>query len=366
MNYLIYPFSASLIPFADCIMEFRTDLKIKKYVCPKSWEFSFREEQIIQDNPIQIETEFSTALDSVDGVILCDCKNLPWLYKDIVKKIKIAVGRGKKVICCTPVKDQDLDSIKKIKEYDESKFLYFADYPDLKSLEFSRFQTQDCIIVGVGSLLRGVDDSDSFYYMIQKYRELGYTVVGIGTDFHDALIGGYIFPENIFSSPRSEEDKILDLNAYINLIQRETSADVMIVKFPDGMMKYSDELCEGYGIKAFMTSQALSVDYFVLNVPMMEIFDQESFESLNIGFKYRFGFEIDAIGVNGKEIDLSNSLEMDKLCYKNLEWKYVLEYVQIANRECSGILFFPTKLQNEYDRIVSDSIEKLSGNVEEF
>lgn len=358
LDCLIYPFSRSDIALAKSIRAYDSELDIKKYVCPATWKASFDD-----TDEFQVETDFAAALDEVEAVIICDSRNYEWLYTDILAKIKTAVQKGKTVRCCTELKAADLDEIKAMPEYDENRFRYLADYPDPDYIEYNSLQNQDCVVIGIGKMLRGIDYNSTFYYLINKYRSMGYSVVGVGSDHNCRLLGCSIFPDSIFSFGGKEEEKVLMINSYINDLQLRASADVLIVQLPDGMMSYSNDLHEGFGIKPFITVQALGVDYFIFNVPVDE-FDKDSFMSLSRDFVCRYGFAIDAIGMDNKLVELSDSLELDYIRYRNINPDDVSKAIHMCNEEVKDIIFFSPQNENEYDRIVSDSIEKLTENIE--
>lgn len=364
MDCLVYPFSEGFIPYEKCIKEFRTDLHITKYVCPAFWKININE----TDN-YPIETNFDAAMEAVAAVMICECQNINHMYRDIIQKIKSAVKNEKTVFCCVQLKAEDLDEIKSMKEYRESDFQYLADYPLIEEKERElydeQYEVQECVVIGVGRMLRGVNTDTTFCNMIRKYRSLGYSVVGVGTNYNCRMMGCYIFPDNVFSSLKNEEDKVLFINTYINKLQIKQCADIVLVQFPDGMMQYSNRISEGYGIKSFMVSRALFVDYFILNIPQKSV-EMDNFTELNQTFKYRYGFEIDAVGIDNKEIDVIYSNEMDEMNYKITAWRNTSEYAKECEENCSEMIFFSIDQEIDYDRVVSDSVEKLSSNVEEF
>ena len=177
------------------------------------------------------------------------------------------------------------------------------------------------------------------------------------------MLDCYLFPDNIFKLGNDYGDKIIEINNYVNNVQMKTNADIIIVHFPGEMMKYSDECVDDFGVKSFILAQALSVDYFVLNVEIGS-YTYTSFNEMSTAFMYRFGFCIDAVFVANKEVDVSNSLEDEKIHFIRRSWDEVDEYVSYLKNNCSFV--YSIYDDNSYTNVVEKCIDELSGNIEEF
>jgi len=358
---MLYPFSIDLLPLIQSIEQLGTIDHITKLVCPTSWM-----NKIGDFKGQQITTAFDDALQGVDGVIFSDCSKHSWLYMDIVKKITSCVKARKEVICCTEIKTKDLKAIQTLSTEYKINFKYLAgSEPDIKVSDSRHLSREDCIVIGIGKLLYNVDNTSSFCRMYSHLTQKGYKVVGIGDNANYKLINCFRFPKLIFESECTEENKVLYINAYVNTLQRLYSADIILIHFPDGMLKYSDDCFEEFGIRSFITSQALNIDYFVLNMPIEE-FSGESFLELSKTFKYRFDFEIDAVCLESKVVDVAKSIEEEKVCYHFISEKDVEEYIAMCKSECTSVKFCSSKSITIGEEFADDCISKLSGNVEEF
>jgi len=185
-------------------------------------------------------------------------------------------------------------------------------------------------------------------------------IPGFSNNKNTALFDFVPFPWAILNSDLPHEEIIKKINAFFNELQFLYQPDIIITEIPNGMIKYSNICVENFGVKAYMLSQALSVDYFILNSPIDD-FSDESFKLMSTTFKYRFGFKIDAVGIVNRYINFSDSNEEEKVVYEKAKSSEVNKFVDILNSspECT-ILFFDAQDKSAYERVIKDSIDTLA------
>lgn len=361
MKCMLYPFSSELIPMLHPLKTVKSEWDISKLVVPAAWLNRFKDEE-----KICVSSNFNEALVQVSTVIICDCGKYEWLYKDIVDKIKLCIENGKKIVCCTKIRPDDLEKIRALPEYKNDLFDYLAEDEQVNTVPImQRMHTEEGIVIGVGKLLRGVSTTAAFYSLYNSLTQKGYKVVGIGDNFNCRLVGGYKFPIAIFEAAMPEDQKVLYINNFINQIQILHSADVVLLQFPDGLLKYSDVCYEKFGIQSYILSQALSFDYFVLNIPY-EAFTGESYAELSNTFKYKYGIELDTVCIENKLVDESKSQEEEKISYHFINWNEINQYISSFSNECKPIMLVSMNSPDLGDMIAEDCILKLSGQVEVF
>jgi len=129
-------------------------------------------------------------------------------------------------------------------------------------------------------------------------------------------------------------------------------------------MKCTDMCHGGFCVKSFMLSQAISVDYFILNAPSMEpeAFSPERFSELSKIFEYKYGFAIDHICIDDKIVDDFSSMEEEDIVYQYIDKSDLQKLVSMINdKKCSSCYD-----DASYNLIVQDCINKLSTLDEEF
>lgn len=357
MNCLIYPFLSDCKYFYKYLIEQKKEYTIQHIVCPRACKYTV-------ENEFEVETDFDNALNDTDTIIISDISKMPWLYKDTVNKIIDCLENGYKVICCTPLADYDLAKCRDIA--DESKFEYFGKIPFNCEYSIQTLKSINGVMIGIGMISSGISYTSVFFNLMRIFREKGYTVAGICDRYDSQMINGcYPFPSNIFEENIKDQEKILKLNDYINTVQMKHSADIIILCFPQAMLKYSDAVPDGFGVNSFMVSQAVSIDYFVLTEPLLEA-QYDNFEGMNNTFRERYGFEINAIGIDNKTVNNADSKELEKMVYFTIDPKEVDEEVKKYRSMNNGILYFSINDVAFCETIVSDCIADLSGEVEMY
>lgn len=358
MNCLIYPFTTECIAFAEYVQEFRNDLNIVKAVCLPIFRTRF-------DNigSIDVGTDFETSLKDVECVIICDFNHINALYNNVIDKIIIAIESGKKVICYAELYNDELKKIRSITKNDNDAFVYLGNEPEIMISDIL-YEKQECVVIGVGKLMSGIDTDKCFCNLYSRFKKMGYNVVGI-SNRNSQLIGCSLFPDEIYTSYATDDQKVTFINDYINKIQTKYCADIILIQFPYGMVKFTDEVGDGYAIRSYILSQALSVDYFVLNMPVDAI-DPGSFDELNNQFIYKFDFSIDAVLFVNSALNVIDSLEHFKIQYQDVSEEYT-EKICCSFDELNEDVFFGVSERNDdYDKIVTMCVENLSENIEEL
>ena len=353
MKYLLYPFSNSNYVIKDTLAYYGTDIEIAEYVTPKTWKKSL-------SNDTDVSTDFYGKLTSVDGVIFLNSSNNKYMYDDILGKLLHCIEFGKNIICCTPIKSSDLNTIEQKSKEKPVSFIYCG-MPKMDYFKRRVFQEQDCIVIGIGNMLNGLDDFTIISQLVYRYRAKGYRVTAVSTNSNSGLLGFLPFPLKVLTEDASPyAEKIKTLNSFFNNIQVLHQPDILIVQFPFGTMKCTDVCVEDFGVNAFIVSQSLNIDYFILNTPLEEL-DTFSFEEMKKTFKYRFGIPLTAIGVEDKYINYTDSNEEESIIYEKANGIDVQNYVEFlrgSNNE--DIYYFNIQSSGEYDMLIEHSINMLS------
>jgi hypothetical protein len=228
---MIYPFSSSLYPIICALNEKEQTNRIHYAVSPPSW--GVRVENL--NSEIVYSTDFIAALESVDSVIIADFTYNDYLYRDVIEKISLTLEKGKQIICYSSLKEPDRTRFSN--EY-PSLFSVIdnnsvGSVNDALKLNF-RYRSQDCIIIGVGNMMKGLDDITITVTISELLKKQGYRVKTISTNHNCGLLRYYDYPIDIYSSTVSEEDKVLALNAYIHNIEEKTHLILLWFSFRAG------------------------------------------------------------------------------------------------------------------------------------
>ena len=353
MAYLVYPYSNDFIPLVRDTSQI--EYQIKSVVFPKGWK-----KNIHVPKGIQGSTDFFEALHNVEGVIFTDINCWPYLYKDVVNKIKFVLDLGLKVVCCAELKEVEL-----LKFAVYSNFRYYKNATLFHGLKRTPYQIQDCPVLCVGNLFRGMKNSEVVFEISEQLKRKGYTVLTVMPNDRNYFLAGYeIFTDEFYDSI-SLEEYVITYNNYINSLQAARSADIIVIGMPDGMIKYSDVCPGGYGIKNYILSQAISIDYFILNTPL-DVIEVEGLNLLSDAFKFKYGFEIDSIIFSRLYVDAAASNEEEKLVFQFADEKAVFNSIDLYRGEDDKHGYYDINDLSSYETIVNKCIEKLSGSIDLF
>lgn len=352
MKYLIYPFYDECSSLIELIRDKEKNIKFEYAVYPRAW---IKKVNI----PAEIlgSCDYEECLNLVNGVIITDISKYPYLYQDIIKKIHIALDNGCTVKCCAKLEEEDR---KEFENLSERFFYYQEDFKKIQDVKNNGnpYQIQDCVVVGVGNLLQGMDSLEEVSHLYKKLSEEGYKVSVITSNRNGTIMGYNLFPEEILQD--AYDTQVLELNRYFNKVQEEDHADILLVQIDGGMLKYSN-ICYGdFGVKSYIVSQALAIDYFLLVSPVVDM-TQKNYQELSTIFKHRFGYNIDAVLLKNLYIDLEESDSEEKIIYRKID-KIEMQKIMEGNyiSESPDIMYgvnFDTKA---YDLITENCIKKLS------
>lgn len=351
MDVLLYPFHNSL----EAIMKYKHkvvfEMNIKYCVIPRAWK------NTINLNYVDVTIDFENSLDKVDGVVILDCNEFQYMYSDVIKKIRKTLESNKKVFCFTKLQKSDYNAF-----IAEEKFHYYGDNDFEETIP--KYVPCECVLIGIGGVSMKLNTNAVLINLVEKLKDNEYNAVGISTDTSTKLLGYTIFPDSIFEQNISEENKIVNINCFFNKVHRNTCADVIVFQMPDGMLKYSTQCYERFGIRSYMVSQAVAVDYFILD-SVIDMINPDEYMELSREFKYKFGYAIDSIGMEKYRIDEASSWEDEeiKLIKDSTD---ICEYITQCNKIMKDITAFSVDNCLSYTKLVEDIISKLSGAVEKI
>lgn len=367
---LIYPYSADHEPVLARLMR-----KYPEYyftlMIPMSWpqvihcdEELMSRLKTISDQKEKMEEEINAS-----QIIILLHSDRTQIHEETVGVIKQSLTRTKKTICFEPLSEEEIlsfgkmDHTNQFKYYGQNSLFLETNSPASRDHTFHK---QDCIVCGVAGLLRGINTTAPLLELKDVLDRSGYHTVVVSTDSETQILGHTLFPYHILKKDAPPETIVWELNQYFCDLASRTGADILLVQFPDGLMKYSDDCYEGFGVYSFILSQALSLDYFVLSVPYMyEMFlELENLKEFQQSVKYRFGNEVDAFIIEEKEVDDFLSREEKKVIYRRISPEAVDQLVNLMQAQDCPV--YAKRNLNSYRTIIAHMVELLSNQDDEF
>jgi peptide maturation system protein (TIGR04066 family) len=354
VNCLIYPYYDKLYSVIDNLEYFNSDIRVSVAVSPRTWRKSIIHTDNLKD--ICLTDDYDQHLDEVDAVIIADVTDKDFMYNDILNKIIKAVNVHKKTIICTKIKQEDLELIRNKYPDSDLKILY-DDMCDF-SYNTVKHENQNSVCIGVGPLYRGLDDTITVTYLARGFREKGYNVAVVSPNETCRILGFYPFPSYLLGSGGDIEKKVEQLNAYFSYVEKTSKCDVLIIQFPDGMLKYSDYTEDSYGIIGYMITRAVLFDYFVL-VSLYDICRSEHYDKIKKLFLKNYGIPADVVVVQPTRIQFECNPEFRE--YSFTRYKLELcepEINELVSKEGQNI--FKLDDTGFYRSITEHCINKLS------
>lgn len=361
MKYGIYPYSDNDFSLVEYLIK-NNKLSINAVIYPRSWN-------VHTDSLLGINSfsDFDEALKTTDGLVILQNNQ----YKLTVQKIKKAIIQHKDVICCMQLKEPDLLQLKSEAAKEGTLFDYIPkENAEIKQKIEERtgyFLTQECVVIAIGAISEGISTSELTLDLTTSFTSKGYNVTSIVSDVNLELCGfERLLPYQLKGVENDPSQFIYDLNVYINYLQMKHQSDVILLQLPqEGMFRVYNNLPFGFGVKPYLVSQAVDVDYSII-VSGVEIYDSEIYKKISACFENRYGFAIDAVVVSERTIDYSLSLQNSEMTYKAVPDDAVDSCVKELLTGKTDILYCRNHEKNLGEKIAEHCIDRLSQNTAQF
>ncbi len=361
MEYGIYPYSDNDFSLVEYLIK-NKKLPINTVIYPKSWN-------VHTDSRLRINSfnDFDEALKGIDGLVILQNNQ----YKLTIQKIKKAIKQHKDIICCMQLKEFDFLQL----EGEATREGVLFNYIPKENVETKKkieertgyFLTQECVVIAIGAISEGISTSALTLDLTNSLTRKGYNVTSIVSDVNLELCGfERLLPYQLKGVENDPSQFIYDLNVYINYLQMKHQSDIILLQLPqEGMFRVYNNLPFGFGVKPYLVSQAVDVDYSII-ISGVEIYDSEIYEKISECFKNRYGFSIDAVVVSEQTIDYSLSLQNSEMTYKTVSNEAVDSCVEELLTGEANILYCRKHEKNLGEKIADDCIDRLSQNTAQF
>ncbi|MBO4863968.1 MAG: hypothetical protein J5517_06365 [Eubacterium sp.] len=356
MKCAIYPYSDDLYVLLEHQERLIDDIKICAVIYPPSWRKQIYHINFL-DN-ISSGSDYEQLIDSVECVIFADIKDRDYMYSDLLQKAECSLSNGKDVIFCTKIDEKDLCRFKK--DYPDCAItVKYENKLEIDDAIIYKHEDIKCAAIGVGGLYRGLNHTvavTEVSFEFQKKEIITTTVVDNATL---TLLGFYQFPTHIFESQTDIEQQVGKLNTFFNNLENKTRCDLMVIQFPDGLMKFMDSTMDAYGVKTFMLTRAVSFDYFVLGT-LLEITNIKAYDCIRSILSERFNLSMDACVFQPLNIDRESSDEDQKINYTRNRIDERFDHYDELKKTMNNIIVDYYDDNNVYRTIAEDFIKKFS------
>ncbi|MCS4481257.1 TIGR04066 family peptide maturation system protein [Clostridium botulinum] len=190
---------------------------------------------------------------------------------------------------------------------------------NMEAVQLEKIQTPIIFVLGTG------DRSGKFEIQLclrENLMQMGYKVSQVGSRNYCELMDFHSFPQFMYSTEITEEEKVIYFNNFIKDIELNDNSDVIIIGIPGGIMPFNDKYTNGFGILAYEISQAVKPDAAVFTT-LYEDYNKEYFESIDNTIKYKFGFEIDCYNLSNIQFDWMKFENLNEQFYITLDYNFI-------------------------------------------
>lgn len=352
MNCLLYPYNYELSAFYLTFPYYNKELQITKLAAPKAWQYA-------TDVPENVCYDFNEALQNVDCVIFADSPQNSFMYRDLVKKMYDTLKQNKHIICTVTLQIDDQTALTELADDSGLQFRYLV--PDNKiDVRQSVYATQDCIVIGIVGMFKGIDTFSTLLHLAHRYRDHGYRVTAVSDNPNAALVGFVPLPTEVFDEKHFSSDGIPLLNTFYNQLQLRYQPDIILTQIPGGIVKYSDRCPDNFGLKAYAFSQAVNLDFLIMTVPA-NTHEEGFYAQISEISEKRFNCRVNAFGVTNKNVNVSISDEQGQIHYNLITKDSVSDFVhELKQKTDSGLFFFDSGIEESFEELCSYSIQYLS------
>lgn len=349
---IIYPYHAMLLPIIRHMGEFQDEYQISQVVSFPGSGLTGKDVGYVCNQPyvgmevtdsFDMQTSWSTLL--LDGTYI----NKAGIGNELIED---AVHNQKELLCFES-DELNISSWKKELYQRFSLSVVKGEIGENEIEEVGVVHENPIPVILVGGLVEQADSLELVCLLTTILRQKGLKVEVI-TDKPMYRILGFHDISTLFGGRYSSLEIIERINKYVYVLQQKLAPDVILLHAFDGMLRYSNIVPNGYGIKTYMACQAVVPDYCFCSVPL-DMSSPKMIKTLSDDFAYRYGTQITGVHVSNMIIDSMQAFQDRKLTVSYVDMKFMCDYM-MENVEESDIPIFNAIMQEEKLRKAIDDM----------
>lgn len=324
-NITVYPFSIEFAPYTTpwAIRLFESkNMHIHHIVAPKGRALEGKDCGEIDQRGtmnILVEEDFEQALADSNTLLIADGDHTKALRDNILAKTQYAISQGKHILCAMSLSKEEKHKLHAACIAHQVQFIYAFEkfsLPEssflIKTLEHEKLHIPPVPVVVVGEMLAGTNGDDVAIAIWEYFIRQGYQAKMLMPAGSAVLLGAHAI-NDWFNESADPVDLVRTINYQISLFGYMNS-DIIIVRVPGNMIAFNENTCGDFGIHAYMISQAIDIDCFVLCAPYQSV-DSILADELKTLLYYRFAIPLDGIHISNGLLDASYLLEHERVSF---------------------------------------------------
>ena len=301
--------------------------RIEALIAPKGIGLSNQDISILRNGPqagLSFTNSIKEGIERADVVIVSRVSvGKKELYSFAKKSLEYALKLGKEIWCFLELSREEEYILEKNARFDaKCKFIHarenvLSQYSG--SLEIRKLNIP---VFYISEMTRDCDGYDIFLKLTKALRKDHINVLAISSDCYNELLGCEFVD---FNSPDKLEDQVFRINRIVYDLYEKREPDVVLVRFPNPLMRYDDRNLFDCGITAFALTQAIPGDGCI----MCSLYDKgydKFWREYSKLIEYRFGLRVIAVHISRQIVDPMTILDSDIIHLPQEERKsYVLK-----------------------------------------
>ena len=307
----IIPFTKVNYPLITCEP---TDFEISAVIAPHGVGIEGNDISVLR-NREQIglygSSNLSKGYDSCDVVLIPDVGHLSnrgddsklvnrtTIIRDYtINALEEAIEHRKDILCFSSM---DIEDQKKYLHSCESKGIKFQYYDRTRidTIMSNKLREISVPVVFVGETSHDCDGYEIFLKLIQSFNADKKKVLALSEDKYNALYKQYSVT---FWNHNDPMQNVINIKNYVARLADETKPDVILIKLPEPMTKFDDDITYDFGMTAFLLSQALPVSYMIY-CSLYSLLNPQLMSNLSESFMAKYGYPISAVHISNQITD---------------------------------------------------------------
>lgn len=309
----IVPFRKANYPLITCAPP---DYEIRALIAPHGVGIDGKDLCILRNRE---QTGFygisnlSKGYNSCDAVMISDVGNLSKSGDDFgsvyhattirdytINALDEAIKYKKDILCFASMDHDDQEKYLHICKSEGLQFQYYDRIPIDTGMP-TKFRQIRVPVVFVGETSHDCDGYEVFLKLLQSLNADNKEVLALSEDKYNALYNQHSVTFWSFNDPMQN---VLNINNYVAELADKTKPDIILIKLPEPMTKFDNDITFDFGMTAFLLSQALHVDYMIY-CSLYSLLNPQLMSNLSDNFAAKFGYPISAIHVSNQIADFS-------------------------------------------------------------
>lgn len=303
---------------------------------------------------IEFSNKADWAMEISEVIIITDIDPMKKsLYQYAYTALKKAIVLSKRILCFLKISAYECEKFAEICKRNGGHIEFFnVTTCNIQFRENIHLFSFDEPIIFVGEAIPDCDGYDVFLNIALQFENRGKRVLAISEDSYNPLFG---FTTISFDEEVTLKEQVFRINAFIHELERVQKPDVILIRLPQPMIKFSELSPFDSGLTAYAISQAVPGDECVF-CSYSNSFDPDFWNSFSELVESKFGYPIMKVCVSNRTIDNSSDSPLASL---RLPSEMVAREVEKLNQVKPNFFFqlFENEIKELVDEIINSYFE---------